>query len=224
MGDDADLRLAWAMRRTQWTPAQAEVVVHALADAARDACAAHFPASEGYETRATELHGMVEGVRVCVSKGEFSAVVSTQCYLEPGAAGPQTREVALRQVAALRQSGPSIVPSFRFLEVARPALVVLGGSVLLFALISALTPSSLSGYFRLSLWMSFMIMMAPAVAWMLGARSTTQMEALDAARCAFIHDARALADHESRWRRLLRTMHDQQALVMQQRALPFRRG
>ena len=81
MGDDGDLRFQWAMRRTNWTPAQASQLVTVLADAVEDACAAHFPASEGYETRATQLHGMVEGVRVCVSKGEFSAVVSTQCYL-----------------------------------------------------------------------------------------------------------------------------------------------
>ena len=224
MADDADLRVAWAMRRTQWTPAQAATVVHALADAALDAAATHFPASEGYETRATQLHGMVEGVRVCVSKGEFSAVVSTQCYLEPGAEGPQTREIAVRQVAALRQQGPTVVPTMRFLEIARPALVLVGGSALLFALISALTSSGLSGYFRLSLWMSFMIMMAPAVAWLLGARSTMQMEALDAARSAFLHQAHTLADHESRWRRLLHTMQHRQALVLAHRALPFRRG
>ena len=224
MGDDAELRVAWAMRRTPWTPDQAAVLVHALADAALDACAAHFPASEGYETRATQLHGMVEGVRVCVSKGEFSAVVSTQCYLEPAAESPQTREVALRQVAALRRGEPPVLPTIRLLEIAWPALVIIGGSALLFALISALTASGLSGYFRLSLWMSFMIMMAPAVAWLLGARSTMQMEALDAARSAFIHQTHALADHESRWRRLLHAMHDQQSLVMQHRALPFRRS
>ena len=223
MVDDADLRVAWAMRRTQYTPAEAAVVVHALADAALDAAAAHFPASEGYETRATELHGMVEGVRVCVSKGEFSAVVSTQCYLEPAPESPQTRAVALRQVAALRQAEPT-VPTLPFFEVIRPMLVIVGGSVLLFALISVLTGPGLSGYFRLSLWMSFMIMMAPAVAWLLGARSTMQMEALDAARSAFVHQAHALADHESRWRRLLHTMHDRQALVLELRALPFRRG
>ena len=37
------------------------------------------------------------------------------------------------------------------------------GSALVFALISTLTASGLGGYFRLTLWMSFMIMMAPAV-------------------------------------------------------------
>jgi hypothetical protein len=104
MGDERDLRYQWAVRRTTFTPDQAARLVSALGDATRDACAAHFPASEGYETRATQLHGMVEGVRVCVSKGEFSAVVSTQCYLEPGV--PAERRVAVRQVAAVRHHAP----------------------------------------------------------------------------------------------------------------------
>jgi hypothetical protein len=225
MGDDADLRVAWAMRRTSWTPAQATVLVNALAEAARDACATHFPASEGYETQATQLHGMLEGVRVCVSKGEFSAVVSTQCYVETGADGPQCKEVALRQVAALRPAAHHLeaVPSVRLMEIAKPALLLIGGSALVFALITTLSASGLSGYFRLSLWMSFMIMMAPAVAWLLGSRAAIQMEALEATRSAFLHQARTLADHESRWRRLLHAMHDQQALVLQHKALPFRR-
>ena len=214
------------MRRTSWTPAQATVLVNALADAAKDACAAHFPASEGYETRATQLHGMLEGVRVCVSKGEFSAVVSTQCYVESGGDGAHSKEVALRQVAALRPTPHHLdaVPQLRLFEVAKPALLLIVGSALVFALITTLSASGLSGYFRLSLWMSFMIMMAPAVAWLLGSRAAIQMEALEATRSAFLHQARTLADHEWRWRRLLHAMHDQQALVLQHKALPFRRG
>jgi len=222
MGEPADLRSTWAMRRTSYTPAQATVLVHALADAARDACATHFPASEGYQTSATELHGMLEGVRVSVSKGEFSAVVSTQCYLEP--IGPSCREVALRQVAAVHQPPPPPLPGIRVLEIARPALLLVVGSALVFALISTLSASGLGGYFRLSLWMSFMIMMAPAVAWLLGARASLQMDALAATRSAFLAQAHDIAEHESRWRRLLHAMQDQQALVLQQRALPFRRG
>ncbi len=222
MGDDADLRFTWAMRRTSYTPAQAHVLVHALADVARDAAAAHFPASEGYQTSATELHGMLDGVRVCVSKGEFSAVVSTQCYLEPAAGSG--REVAVRQVAAVHRVPPPVLPGVRLLEIARPALLLIVGSALVFALISTLATAGLGGYFRLTLWMSFMIMMAPAVAWLLGARASLQMEALEATRSAFIHQAHNIAEHESRWRRLLHVMHDRQALVLQQRALPFRRG
>lgn len=223
MGDDADLRVAWAMRRTSWTPAQATVLVNALAEAARDACAAHFPASEGYHTSATHLHGMLEGVRVCVSKGEFSAVVSTQCYVEPDQDGPRSTAVALRQVAAVHHGGPQVIVGLRLLEIAKPALLIVGGSAVIFALITALAGAGLSGYFRLSLWMSFMIMMAPAVAWILGARTSMQMEALEATRSAFLHQASAFAEHQSRWRRLLRAMHDQQALVLEHRALPFRR-
>lgn len=222
MGDDADLRFTWAMRRTSYTPAQAHVLVHALADVARDAAAAHFPASEGYQTSATELHGMLDGVRVCVSKGEFSAVVSTQCYLEPAAGSG--REVALRQVAAVHRVPPPVLPGVRLLEIARPALLLIVGSALVFAVISTLATTGLGGYFRLTLWMSFMIMMAPAVAWLLGARASLQMEAIEATRSAYVHQAHSIAEHESRWRRLLHVMHDRQALVLQQRALPFRRG
>ena len=222
MGDDADLRFTWAMRRTSYTPAQAHVLVHALADVARDAAAAHFPASEGYQTSATELHGMLDGVRVCVSKGEFSAVVSTQCYLEPAAGSG--REVAVRQVAAVHRVPPPVLPGVRLLEIARPALLLIVGSALVFAVISTLATTGLGGYFRLTLWMSFMIMMAPAVAWLLGARASLQMEAIEATRSAYVHQAHSIAEHESRWRRLLHVMHDRQALVLQQRALPFRRG
>ena len=222
MGDDADLRFTWAMRRTSYTPAQAHVLVHALADVARDAAAAHFPASEGYHTSATVLHGMLDGVRVSVTKGEFSAVVSTQCYLEP--ASDSGREVALRQVAAVHRLPPPPVPGVRLFEIARPALLLIVGSALVFALISTLTASGLSGYFRLTLWMSFMIMMAPAVAWLLGTRASFQLDALEATRSAILHQIHSTAEHESRWRRLLHAMHDRQALVLQHRALPFRRG
>ena len=222
MGDDADLRFTWAMRRTSYTPAQAHVLVHALAEVARDAAAAHFPASEGYQTSATELHGMLDGVRVCVSKGEFSAVVSTQCYLEPAAGSG--REVALRQVAAVHRVPPPVLPGVRLLEIARPALLLIVGSALVFAVISTLATAGLGGYFRLTLWMSFMIMMAPAVAWLLGARASLQLEALEATRSAFLDQVHRIAEHESRWRRLLLAMHDRQALVLQRRALPFRRG
>ena len=219
MADEGDLRYQWAVRRTTFTPDQAAKLVTALGDATRDACAAAFPASEGYETRATHLHGMLEGVRVCVSKGEFSAVVSTQCYVEPDT----DRRVAVRCVAAVRRQSPPDVEVVRLLEVARPVLLVILGSAVAFALISALWVSGIGGYFRLSLWMSFMIMMAPAIAWLLGARANMQQGAIEAARVAFLSQARADAEHESRWRRLLGVMQDQQTLVTQPRALPFRR-
>ena len=223
MGEDDDLRFQWALRRTTWTPAQASHLVNALADAVEDACAAHFPASEGYETRATHLHGMVEGVRVCVSKGEFSAVVSTQCYVEPTGDPRPSEAVAVRLVAAVRHGDPPEVAMVRMFEIAKPVLLLVLGSAAAFALISTLWAPGIGGYFRLSLWMSFMIMMAPAVAWLLGARTSMQLEAIEATRSAFLSQAQALADHESRWRRLLHAMHDQQALVLQHKALPFRR-
>jgi hypothetical protein len=223
MGDDGDLRFQWALRRTSWTPAQASHLVTALADAVEDACAAHFPASEGYETRATQLHGMVEGVRVSVSKGEFSAVVSTQCYLESVGGPRPAREVAVRMVAAVHQGERQELGGVRLLEIVKPVVLMLLASGAAFALISTLWVSGIGGYFRLSLWMSFMIMMAPAVAWMLGARTSMQLEAIEADRSRCLTQARTFADHESRWRRLMHAMHDQQALVLQHRALPFRR-
>lgn len=221
MGDEGDdLKYQWAVRRTSFTPDQAVRLVTALGDATRDACATHFPASEGYETRATHLHGMLEGVRVCVSKGEFSAVVSTQCYVEPGAVD---QRVAVRLVAAVRRQPPPDLELARLLELARPVLLVVLGSAVAFALISALWVSGIGGYFRLSLWMSFMIMMAPAIAWMLGARASLQQSVIEATSAAFLTQARAEAEHEARWRRLLHGIHAQQALVQQPRALPFRR-
>lgn len=221
MADEGDLRFQWSVRRASWTPAQATRLVHALGDAVEDACAAHFPASEGYECRATHLHGMLEGVRVCVSKGEFSAVVSTQCYVEPGPA-TQDRQVALRVVAAVRRGDPPEIGLAPLLEIARPLLLLVLGSAVAFALISALWVTGIGGYFRLTLWMSFMIMMAPAVAWLAGARTTMQLEALEATRAAFLSNARALADHESRWRRLVHGLHDRHAMLTDGRA-PFRR-
>lgn len=223
MADEGDLRYAWAVRRTTFTPDQAARLVNALGDATLDACAAHFPASEGYETRATHLHGMLEGVRVCVSKGEFSAVVSTQCYVEPGPDAPPEQRVAVRLVAAIRRHAAPDVEVVRLLVIARPMLFLILGSAVAFALISALAVPGLGGYFRLSLWMSFMIMMAPAIAWLLGARTNVQLEAIEATRAAFLNQARAIADHESRWRQLLHVMQGQQAIVTQPRALPFRR-
>jgi class 3 adenylate cyclase len=211
MADEGDLRYQWAVRRTTFTPDQAARLVTALGDATRDACAAHFPASEGYETRATQLHGMLEGVRVCVSKGEFSAVVSTQCYLEPV---PPSGRVAVRQVAAVRHHSP---PGPRARRASSrspgPVLLLILGSAVAFALISALWVSGIGGYFRLSLWMSFMIMMAPAIAWLLGARANLQQGALEATRVAFLTRPAPRPSTSRAGAGSSHVMHDQQALV-----------
>lgn len=219
-----DLRVQWSVRRSAWTVSQASELVHNVADAVRDACAAHFPPSEGFRTETTALAGLVEGVRLKVSRGEFSAVVSAQCYREAVAqeTGP-SRQVAVRLVAALRPADPPPIAVVRLMEVARPVALLLTLSALVFALISALAAPGIGGYFRLSLWMSFMLMMSPAVAWLAGARTTGHLEALEANRTAWASHAAALADVQDRWRRLLDVVHEQQVVVTQYKALPFRR-
>lgn len=220
----SELRYQWAVRQTAWTVAQANELVHSVANTVEDACQAHFPPSEGFRTRATELTGLVEGVRVCVSRGEFSAVVSTQCYLEPVSAGTGPRgQVAVRLVAALRQAGPPPIAVVRLMEIAKPVAALLAISAIVFAVISALAVPGIGGYFRLSLWMSFMLMMAPAVAWLAGARTSMQLEAIEATQSAWASHAAALADIADRWQRLLDVVSDQQAVVARHKALPFRR-
>lgn len=219
-----DLRYQWAVRQAAWSHAQASELVHNVASTVQHACQAHFPPSEGFRTEATELGGLVEGVRVSVSRGEFSAVVSTQCYLEPVSQGPgPRRQVAVRLVAALKQAAPPPIAVVRLMEIARPIAAVLALSAIVFALISALAVPGIGGYFRLSLWMSFMLMMAPAVAWLAGARTSMQLEAIEATRSAWANHAAALEDVQSRWQRLLDVVQDQQAVVARYKALPFRR-
>lgn len=219
-----DLRFQWAVRQAAWTRSQAKQLVHALAHTVHDACRAQFPPSEGFKTETTRLAGMVDGVRVSVSSGEFSAVVSTQCYVEPEVPGTGRKgQVAVRLVAALRPAAPPPLAMVRLLEVAKPIAALLCLSAVVFALISALAVPGIGGYFRLSLWMSFMLMMAPAVAWLAGARTSMQLEALEQTQSAWASHAAALADAQSRWERLVHVMNDQQTLISQHKALPFRR-
>ena len=220
----SDLRVQWSVRRSAWTVSQANELVQGVASTVRDACRAHFPPSEGFHTRATQLGGLVECVRLSVSRGEFTAVVSAQCYAEPVSTGTgPSRQVAVRLVAALRPSGPPPIAVVRLMEIVRPVALLLVVSAVVFALISALAVPGIGGYFRLSLWMSFMLMMAPAVAWLAGARTSTQLEAIEATRSAWASHAAALADVQDRWQRLLDVVHDQQVVVSQYKALPFRR-
>lgn len=219
-----DLRFQWAVRQAAWTRPQANQLVHALADTVQDACRAHFPPSEGFRTSTTQLAGMVDGVRVSVSRGEFSAVVSTQCYVEPEPSGTGRKgQVAVRLVAALRPTAPPPIAVVRLVEIAKPIALLLGVSAVVFALISALAVPGIGGYFRLSLWMSFMLMMAPAVAWLAGARTSMQLEAIEQTQSAWASHAAALADVQSRWERLVHVMSDQQTMISQHKALPFRR-
>jgi hypothetical protein len=218
----SDLNYQWAVRRPAWTVRQAGELVRSVAGNLEGACRALFPPSEGFRTEATELTGLVEGVRLSVSRGEFSAVVSTQCYAEQVPQGTYpSSHVSVRLVAARRQITPPPPTVLQLMEVAGPVALLLAVSALLFALICAVAVPGVGGYFRLSLWMSFMLMMAPAVAWLAGARTSMQLEAVEALRAA--GTSQALADADDRWRRLLDVVHEQQAVVAHYKALPFRR-
>ena len=220
----SDLNHQWAVRRPAWTVRQAGELVRGVADTVTDACQRLFPPSEGFRTETTELAGLVEGVRVCVSRGEFSAVISAQCYAEQMSLETcYNRQVAVRMVAARRRAGPRPIAMVRLVEIAGPVALLLGVSALMFALICAAAVPGVSGYFRLSLWMSFMLMMAPAVAWLAGARTAMQLEALEADRSSRATDNAALADANARWQRLLEVVDEQQAVVARYKALPFRR-
>lgn len=220
----SDLNCQWAVRRPAWTVRQAGELVRTVAGTVEDACQRHFPPSEGFRTETTELAGLVEGVRLSVSRGEFSAVVSAQCYSEtmssetcPG------RHVSVRVVAARRLSPPPPLAVVRLLEILGPVGLLLAVSAVVFALICALAVPGIGGYFRLSLWMSFMLMMAPAVAWLAGARTSMQLEAVEASKSARASHVAALADANARWQRLLDVVHEQQEVVARYKALPFRR-
>ncbi|MCY1013522.1 hypothetical protein OV079_49945 [Nannocystis pusilla] len=220
----SDLNYQWAVRRPAWTVRQAGELVRSVADTVENACQTHFPPSEGFRTEATELNGLVEGVRLSVSRGEFSAVVSAQCYAEQMSQETcASRQVSVRLVAARRDSPPPPPSVLRLVQIAGPVALLLGVSALVFALICAAAVPGVGGYFRLSLWMSFMLMMAPAVAWLAGARTSMQLEAVEASHAALSNRVAALADANARWQRLLAVVHEQQAVVAQYKALPFRR-
>jgi hypothetical protein len=220
----SDLNYQWAVRRPAWTVRQAGELVRSVADTVESACQTHFPPSEGFRTQTTELNGLVEGVRLSVSRGEFTAVVSAQCYAEQVSLGTcSSRQVSVRLVAARRNAATPPLAVVRLMEIAGPVALLLAVSALVFAVICALAVPGVGGYFRLSLWMSFMLMMAPAVAWRAGARTSMQLEAVEASQSALTTRVAALADANARWQRLLAVVHEQQAVVAQYKALPFRR-
>ncbi|HEY8378227.1 MAG TPA: hypothetical protein VIK91_17145 [Nannocystis sp.] len=216
-----DLNCQWAVRRPAWSVHQAGELVRTVASTVQEACRRHFPPSEGFHTETTELGGLVEGVRLSVSRGDFTAVVSAQYFTEK--MSPETcaiEHVSVRLVAARRVARPPALAALRLLEILGPVGLLLVISALVFALICALAVPGIGGYFRLSLWMSFILMMAPAVAWLAGARTSMQIEAAQATQSAHVA---ALADFNARWQRLLDVIHEQHEVVAGYRALPFRR-
>ena len=186
------------------------MAVEALAGAVEAACARCFPRSAGYSTSRVRLVGLVDGVRVSIRKGAFVAVVSAQALVE-GSDRQERR--AIRLVAAARHDppAPALAP------LARPAAIAAAVLALLALAAALATASGLWGYFRLSLLMSFLIMMTPAIAWLSAVHR-------DAAEAPGPWPALPPAEDLDRWRALLARVDDPQALVAADRGHPFRRG
>lgn len=206
MGDD---RLTWMERRNGWTREEAGRAVDALATTAGRAIDRHFPSSAGYRTESTHLRGFVDGVRLSVTRGSFRAIVSAHYYIDDRGAG-EGRSCSLRMVAAAAER-----PARRRLGVAQRSALAISALGLLVIVIAALGATGLWGYFRLSLLMSFWIMMTPALAWL----SATDPEGAPSKWPALP----AATDDLTRWREILAAMTDERQAVGDLRALPFRR-
>ncbi|MCB9569956.1 MAG: hypothetical protein H6710_22510 [Myxococcales bacterium] len=208
MGDD---RLCWAERRVSWTREEACHAVDALATTAERVCQRHFPRSAGYETRLTHLRGLVAGARISVRRGSFHAVVSTHFFLDenPGADG-----WAIRLVSSARNRPPTLTPAHRR---RRNLAIGLSIAAVVAVFVAACGASGLWGYFRLSLLMSFLIMMTPALAWLSAASS--EANALAGGWPAL----GPASDDFERWRLALAEVRPDLVLLADPRALPFRR-
>lgn len=206
MGDE---RLSWAERRVTWTREEANHTVLALAKNVERTCRRCFPRAAGYETNLTNLRGLVDGVRVSVRRGSFQAVVSTHYFLDERA---EADGWAIRMVASARQR-PQVKPEARAGQRLALGITVAG---IVIVLIAAFGASGLWGYFRLSLLMSFLIMMTPALAWL----SSDKSEAPGAATA---WPALPPGDDDfTRWQQTLEEMNAEEALFVARRALPFR--
>lgn len=206
MGDD---RLTWMERRSGWTREEAGRAVDALATTAGRAIDRHFPSSAGYQTQSTHLRGFVDGVRLSVTRGTFRAIVSAHYYVDDRGAGDGPG-CSLRMVAAAEQRLPR-----RRLRAAQRATIGLSALGLVIIVAAALDATGLWGYFRLSLLMSFWIMMTPALAWL----SAADPEAPSAPWPALPPGPDDLA----RWQEILAAMTEERQVLGDLRALPFRR-
>lgn len=209
-------RLSWAERRVSWTREEASHAVVALATSVERTCHRCFPPSAGYTTELTHLRGLVDGVRVSVRRGSFHAVVSTHYFLDER---PNADGWAIRMVAAARRRPPTMSASARF---NRRLAIGLALSGVVAVLIAAFSASGLWGYFRLSLIMSFLIMMTPALAW-LGAVNADTNPALPSPWPALPPAGDEDFDDFERWRQTLDEMDAEQALLGDPRGTPFRR-
>ncbi len=159
----------------------------------------------------TNLRGLVDGVRVSVRRGSFHAMVSTHYFLDERA---EADGWAIRVVASARQRPEVKAESAR---VGQRLALGLTAAGLIIVLIAAFGASGLWGYFRLSLLMSFMIMMTPALAWLSSAKSETAVDAAASWPALPPGD-----DDVARWQQTLAEMNAEEALFVARRALPFR--
>lgn len=216
--------MEWSMRHVTWSKEHAVQALDALTLTVEQVCMIHFPASAGYQTSCATFSGGVEGRRVVIVGDEFEALVSAQCFDVSTSSADTQREV--RVVAVVRRTAAERAPtSWLTLMIERPGWTVLLCSGLFFALMFQLWVPGIEGYYRLSLMMSFLIMMAPAIAWIIGARAGLRLEALETAGpsvWASLPPAWEPEQH-SRWQALARCVHDQQRVVDTRRSLPFRR-
>ena len=159
----------------------------------------------------TNLRGLVDGVRVSVRRGSFHAVVSTHYFLDERA---EADGWAIRVVASAKQRPLAKPESARVGQRLALGLTVAG---LIIVLIAAFGASGLWGYFRLSLLMSFMILMTPALAWLSNAKSEAMVDA--AASWPALPPGE---DDFTRWQQTLAELNAEDALFVARRALPFR--
>ncbi len=214
------------MNQVTWPKEHAVQALDALATTVEQVCRIHFPASAGYKVRRATLSGLVEGRRVVIVGDDIEALVSAQCF-DVSTTDSEAPRRDVRVVAVVRRTNTVEAPTPWLTRMAeRPGWTAVLGTGLFFALLGQLWVPGIEGYYRLSLMMSFLVMMAPAIAWMMGARVAMRHEALEAAGASgWASLPPALQpQHHSRWRALKRCVHDQQRVVDSRRSLPFRRG
>ncbi|HFE47299.1 MAG TPA: hypothetical protein ENJ18_17730 [Nannocystis exedens] len=206
-------RVSWTERRVSWSREEANHAVLVLASNIERTCRRCFPSAAGYKTELTNLRGLVDGVRVRIRRGSFCAIVSTHYFLDER---PEADGWAIRMVTSAKQEPPSLPENVRFGRRLAIGMAITG---VVTVLIAAFGASGLWGYFRLSLMMSFLIMMTPALAWLSSAKSEAS-GTLAAQPWPALPPA---TDDFARWQQTLAEMRAKEALFADHRALPFRR-
>ncbi len=225
-----DERFLWSRRSARWTSEQATQARAALATCVERLIRQHFPASAGYKTSKTSLSGMLDGTRVSVARGEFRAVVSTQHFTEPVPMSPDApRRHAIRLIGSIRSTARRVDDSPEHSQQRAAAMITalaLATAVLFYA---AWAPG-FWGVARVTLLLGFVIMMTPAIAWLLNPAAFTA-EMLEPALRAlpvgereheFSH-TRAGEDHLARWREFREACNADDMIVESMNTLPFRR-